>query len=82
MSKLFVRERKHVGQGAGRPRFSIVAALGADLHVYHTHIRRAELEKLAEEIGADVVYLPRGEQTHGEEEGGQHRRRRAKAAED
>jgi hypothetical protein len=83
MSKIFVRERKHVGEGAGRPRFSIVAVLGADLHVYHTHTRRAELEKLAEEVGADVVYLPRGEHAAGEGEGGhkQHRRR-TKAAED
>jgi hypothetical protein len=77
MSKIFVRHRRHVGQGAGRPRFAVVAAQGTDLSVYKTRIRRAELEKIAAEIGAEIVYLPRGE--YGEEpeaEGGKGRRRR------
>ena len=81
MSKLFVRHRKHVGQGAGRPRFAIVAAQGADLKVYKTPVRRAELEKIAAELGAEVVYLPRGERAEAEEtegrgEGRGRRRRR------
>jgi hypothetical protein len=77
MSKIFVRHRRHVGQGAGRPRFAVVAAQGTDLNVYKTRVRRAELEKIAAEIGAEIVYLPRGE--HAEEpegEGGKGRRRR------
>ena len=61
MSKIFVRERRHVGEGAGRPRFAVVAAQDADLHFYHTFVRRSELEKLAQELGAEIVYLPRGE---------------------
>ncbi len=73
MSKIFVRNRHHVGQGAGRPRIAIVAVQG-DLKVFKTRVRRAELEKIAAEIGAEIVYLPRGEQT--EEEGGKGRRRR------
>jgi hypothetical protein len=76
MSKLFVRERINVGRGAGLPRFAVVAVEGTDLKVYHSHIRRAELEKIATDIGAEIVYLPRGEQ--GEEQlggGGGHRRR-------
>ena len=73
MSKIFVRHRRHVGQGAGRPRFANDAAHGTDLNVYKTRVRRAELEKMAAEIGAEVVYLPRGE---SEGEGGQGRRRR------
>ena len=72
MSKLFVRHRRHVGEGAGRPRFAIVASEGADLRVYKTRIRRAELHKLAAELGAEVVYLPRGERA----EEGEGRRRR------
>jgi len=72
MSKLFVRHRRHVGEGAGRPRFAIVASEGADLRVYKTRIRRAELQKLAAELGAEVVYLPRGEKA----EEGEGRRRR------
>ena len=83
MSKIFVRHRRHVGQGAGRPRFAVVAAQGADLNVYKTRVRRAELEKIAAEIGAEIVYLPRGE--HAEEpegEGGKGRRRRREQDED
>jgi hypothetical protein len=67
MGKLYVRERTDVGTGAGRPRFAIVAASGADVRIYQTHIRKAELEKLAADLGAEIVYLPRGE--HAEEAG-------------
>jgi hypothetical protein len=79
MNKIFVRHRRHVGQGAGRPRFAIVAAQGADLSVYKTRVRRAELEKIAAEIDAEIVYLPRGEsaeETEGEGSKGRRRRRR------
>ena len=77
MSKIFVRHRRHVGQGAGRPRFAIVAAQGIDLNVYKTRVRRAELEKIAAEIEAEIVYLPRGESAEETEgEGGKGRRRR------
>jgi hypothetical protein len=78
MSKIFVRHRRHVGQGAGRPRFAIVAVQGADLKVFKTRVRRAELEKIAAELEAEIVYLPRGESEDGpEEEGGKgHRRHR------
>jgi len=81
MSKIFVRERRHIGQGAGRPRFAIVAIEGIDLKVYAPHIRKTELEKLAEAVGAEVVYLPRGEKAgseEGQEEAGKGRRRRGK----
>jgi hypothetical protein len=76
MSKIFVRHRRHVGQGAGRPRFAIVAAQGADLKVFKTRVRRAELEKLGADFGAEVVYLPRGEYEEPEDESGKGRRRR------
>jgi hypothetical protein len=77
MSKIFVRERRHAARGTGRPRFGIIAVQGADLKVFKSRVRRVELETLAAEIGAEVVYLPRGEQ--GEEpqgEGGRGRRHR------
>ena len=82
MSKLFVRHRRHVGQGSGRPRFTIVAADGTDLKIYKTRVRRAELDKIAAEIGAEIVYLPRGEHADGTElledagEGRRHRKRK------
>jgi len=54
MSKVFVRERRRIGQGAGRPRFAIVAVQGADLKVFRTRVRRGELEKIASEASMDV----------------------------
>ena len=80
MGKIFVRERIRAGRGAGRPRFVVVAVEGADLKVYIPRLRKVELEKLAEEIGAQIVYLPRGEQAgeEGEEGAGKARRKRDK----
>jgi len=74
---LFVRHRRHVGKGAGRPRFAIVASQGTDLRVYKTRVRRAELEKIAADIQAEIVYLPRGERA--EEGEGRRRRERIEA---
>jgi hypothetical protein len=78
MGKIFVRERQNVGKGAGRPRFAVVAVEGIDLKVYTQHIRKIELETLAEAVGAEVVYLPRGENAGDQEHGeGKRRRRRS-----
>ncbi|MBN1138110.1 MAG: hypothetical protein JXM73_16090 [Anaerolineae bacterium] len=62
MSKIFVRCRPRTGRGARRPRFAIVAVEGLDLELFRTRFRRMELEKLAAEIGAEIVYLPHGDQ--------------------
>ena len=78
MSKIFVRERQNIGQGAGRPRFAVVAVEGTDLKVYTQHIRKVELETLAEAVGAEVVYLPRGEKA-GEQEHSEGKRRRRRS---
>ena len=67
MSRLFVRERRQVGVGAGEPRFRIVASEGLDLRVYVPHMRRLELEQLGAATGCEIVYLPRGEQAAGAE---------------
>ncbi|MGD2158223.1 MAG: hypothetical protein PVG14_20640 [Anaerolineales bacterium] len=84
MAKIFVRERGRVGRGEGRPRFVIVGVEGSDLKVYTPHIRKVELEKLAQEIGADIISLPRGESA-GEkldDERGKGRRRRQRRNQD
>jgi len=71
MAKIFVRSRRHVGRGAGRPRFAIVAVEGVDLKIYRSRIRKSELETIAAQVGAEIVYLPRGEQAAGEQAGDQ-----------
>jgi len=81
-TRIFVRQRRDVGQGAGRPRFAIVAVQGSDLKVFQSHVRRAELEAIAEQIGAQVVYLPRGGGDGPEsKDGGQGGRRRRRKKE-
>jgi hypothetical protein len=78
MSKIFVRERRRIGRGEGKPRFVVVATEGTDLRIYAIHQRKTELEALAEAIGAEIVYLARGEDedTDWQEGGGGKRRRR------
>ncbi|HEX9115772.1 MAG TPA: hypothetical protein VGA61_06860 [Anaerolineae bacterium] len=71
MSKIFVRERRRFGAGSGQPRFRIVAAMQTDLRVYAEHLRREELEQIAQATGAEVVYLTRGDGSGGEPEAGQ-----------
>ena len=84
MSKIFVRERRQIGAGAGQPRFRIVASEGLDMRVYVPHMRRVELEQLAAAVAAEIVYLARGEQegepVHGRGQG--RRRGRRKQDED
>jgi hypothetical protein len=46
-----------------------------DLRVYKTRVRRAELEKMAANLDAEIVHLPRGEQA--EEGEGRRRPRQA-----
>ena len=74
MAKIFVRERRRAGRGAGRPRFAIIAVQDLDLDFYRTRLRRVELETLASQLSADIVYLPRGEGGHQQE--GEERPRR------
>jgi hypothetical protein len=61
MSRIFVRERTRVGKGDKKPRFVLVAAEGVDLDIFTLHVRKSELDALAAAIGAEVVFLPRGE---------------------
>ena len=76
MSKIFVRERRQIGAGAGQPRFRIVASEGLDMRVYVPHMRRVELEQLAAAAEAELVYLAKGDQEGEPEHGrGQGRRR-------
>lgn len=79
MVKIFVRERRDVGKRAGRPRFAVVGVEGSDLTFFKTRIRRAELDTIAEAIGAEVVTLPRGSgENNGEGDGKRRQRKRNK----
>lgn len=60
--KIYVRERQKVGTGVKQPRFRVVAVVeerGDDnrVKVEGTHFRKTELEQIARDVGAEVVYL-------------------------
>lgn len=58
MSKIFVRERRKIEKGEKKPRLRIVGVSGGDVKIYAKHIRKVELETIANETGAQIVYLP------------------------
>jgi hypothetical protein len=82
MAKIFVRERRHVGERAGRPRFAVIGVQGSDLKFFKTKVRRAELDAIAEAIGAEVVILPRGRGERVSEGSGRRRWRGQQEGED
>ena len=56
-SKIFVRERRKVEKGEKKPRFRVLGVSGGDLKIYAKHIRKQELEQMAEATGAEVVFV-------------------------
>ncbi len=62
--KIYVRERIKVGEGVRQPRYIVLAVQGGDLKVYAHHFRKTELEQMAKDSGAELVFLepmPEGE---------------------
>lgn len=55
--KIFVRERRKSGPQEKKPRFVVVAVAGLDLRFKATHIRKKEIEEIADQLDAEVVYL-------------------------
>ena len=58
--KMFYRERKKYVDGSHTPRYQVVAIHGLDLKMQGKHLRMSELKCIADEIGADLIPLPRG----------------------
>lgn len=61
MTKMYVRER--VKAGAKQPRYRVVAITGLEggFKVFAPHFRRADIERIADDIGAEVIYLEPGD---------------------
>ncbi len=57
--KIFVRERNRADEGQKLPRYRVVGVQGGDLKIYAKRIRKCELVDLAEQTGAEIVYLKR-----------------------
>jgi hypothetical protein len=62
--KIYVRERQKVGEGVRQPMFRILAVTGGQIQIEGTHFRKFEIERIARDIDAEVVYL------EAEKEGG------------
>jgi len=78
MAKIFVRERLRIGKGEGLPRFAVLGVEGSDLNFFQIHVRKSELDVIAQSIGAEVVMLPRGTgESVGEDSGGGKRQKRS-----
>jgi len=60
MPTIFVRERRKIETGEKKPRFRVVGVHDLNLRIYVEHIRKRELDQLAEATGADVVILKGG----------------------
>jgi len=57
MLKIYVRERQKVGEGAHQPQFRVVAVTGGTLQIEATHFRKIEIEQIAKDVGAQLIYL-------------------------
>jgi hypothetical protein len=65
--KIFYRERGKVGKGEKKPRFRLVGVADVNLKIYGKHLRRSELEQIAEAVGAELVLLKGGDGKYEEE---------------
>lgn len=70
MAKIFVRERNRITPGDQQPRFAVVGVQGTDMTFFQFHLRKGELDEIAQAIGAELVMLPRGSGDHVGEPGG------------
>jgi hypothetical protein len=60
MGIIFVRERRKVEKGEKKPRYRVVGVSDLNLKLYVDHIRKGEIEQIAEATGAQIVFLETG----------------------
>ncbi len=69
--KIYVRERIKVGSGVKHPKYRVLAISSSseddlNLEIEAVHFRKIELEQIAKDVGAKIVYLkPMPEDQHG-----------------
>lgn len=67
MPTIFVRERRKIEAGEKKPRYRFVGVHDLNLKIFAEHIRKKELDQLAEATGATVVILKGGKEEKEEE---------------
>jgi hypothetical protein len=55
--KIYVRERQKVGEGVESPKYRIIVVTGGELQIEATHFRKFEIEQIAKDVSAQVVYM-------------------------
>ncbi|MBP1750752.1 MAG: putative cytosolic protein [Deltaproteobacteria bacterium] len=66
--KIFYRERRKAAEGKKQPRFQLVGVADVNLKVYGKHLRRSELEQIANAVGAELVLLTHGDKKFKDED--------------
>jgi hypothetical protein len=67
--KIFYRERTKSVEGKKQPRFRMVAVADVNLKIYGEHLRKSELDAIAQAVGAELILLPAGDKkVKGDEE--------------
>ena len=62
--KMFYRERRKVEDGEKKPRFTLVAVADVNLKIHVKHMRKGELEQVAEAVGAELIELKVADKGH------------------
>lgn len=62
--KIFYRERRKVDEGEKKPRFNLVAVSDVNLKIHVKHLRKKELEQIAQSVGAELIELVVDEKGH------------------
>ncbi len=55
--KIYVRERQKVGEGVESPKYRVIAVTGGEIQISATHFRKFEIEQIAKDAGAEVVFM-------------------------
>ncbi len=55
--KIFYRERHKVGTKEKKPRFKLVAVADVNITFCADHLRKKEMEEIAEAVGAELILL-------------------------
>lgn len=55
--KIYYRERRKIEEGEEKPRFTVAAVFNMDLVFTAEHFKKGELEQIASETEAELVFL-------------------------
>ncbi len=59
--KIYVRERTKSKEGGRNPRYRVIASQGGELRFHADHLRKVDIETIAKDLGAEIVYMPERE---------------------